>query len=74
MGTGWSLSSHSPMRITSAEARRGGYDSATIARIEADEVAWREAEELIRVIDQVFVAILPAGLHDALPPRVSQRW
>jgi hypothetical protein len=45
------------MRISSAEARRRGYDPDEIARIEADEVAWREAAELIQLIDEVFTAI-----------------
>lgn len=57
MDIGWSLSIRNAMRITAAEARRRGYDSVTIARIEVDEVAWGEGEELIRLIDQVFVSI-----------------
>lgn len=45
------------MRISSAEARRRGYDPAEIARIELAEEGQREADELIRLIDQVFTSI-----------------
>jgi len=45
------------MRISSAEARRRGYDPREVARIEADEVAWGEAAELITLIDRVFADI-----------------
>jgi len=45
------------MRISSAEARRRGYDPDEIARIKLAEEGQREADELIRLIDQVFTSI-----------------
>lgn len=45
------------MRISSAEARQRGYDPNEIARIELEEEGKLEADDLVRIIDRVFISI-----------------
>jgi hypothetical protein len=62
------------MRISSAEARRRGYDPATIARIELDELAWREADELIQAIDRTFISIARPRITLRVARALDDEW
>jgi hypothetical protein len=62
------------MRITSAEARQRGYDPDEIARIELDEEGKREADDLVRMIDRVFISIPVPSITLRVARALDDQW
>jgi hypothetical protein len=62
------------MRISSAEAGQRGYDPNEIARIQAAEEGKRAADDLARIIDQVFVSIPVPSITLRVARALDDEW
>lgn len=62
------------MRISSAEARERGYDPGEVARIARAEEGKREANDLVRMIDQVFISIPVPSITLRVARALDDEW
>ena len=62
------------MRITSAEAKKSGYDPAAVARLELAEAGHREADQLRALINNSFVTVPRARITLRVARALDDEW